>query len=119
MVKVKTSRPGAHTAVLCAAAITTLVGWAPAILALASALAAFAFGCEVNAAYARACPVLGTDISEALYMGFMSAFLIIFTAPAILASIVLWAVFIALRVQASRVAADGAHSPAPHADRSL
>ncbi|RYG18313.1 MAG: hypothetical protein EON96_05135 [Caulobacteraceae bacterium] len=87
-----------------AALATSLIGFAPLISATASVVTASMMGCEVNAAYARPCIVMGTDISEALYTGFMSLILILFTAPVILVAAVLWILFGVFRVRASTAA---------------
>lgn len=88
-----------------AASAASLIGVAPLISATASVATASLLGCEVNAAYARPCIVMGTDISEALYAGFMSLILMLFTAPVILIAVVLWILLGVFRVRASSAAA--------------
>ncbi len=92
------------------ALMSSLIGWAPLLAGLISAGAASAFGCEVNEAYARPCMVMGADISDALYTGFMSMFLLIFTAPIILISITLWIILAVSRMRSPPDAPGGANT---------
>lgn len=89
-----------------AALSSTLIGWAPLFAGLISSATTSALGCEVNEAYARPCILMGIDISDAIYNGFMSMFLLILTAPIIMISFVLWIIFAVFSIRSKR--ADGA-----------
>lgn len=97
-----------NTLLFWAALVSSLIGWAPLLAGLISAGAASAFNCQVNEAYARPCMVMGADISDALYNGFMAMFLLIFTAPIIMISLVLWIIFAVFSVRPKR--ANGANA---------
>ncbi|KMS51810.1 hypothetical protein V474_01875 [Novosphingobium barchaimii LL02] len=75
-----------------AASVLTVIGFGPILAALASAATTAALGCRVNEASAQQCIVLGTDISNLLYTGFMMGWLFFLTIPLALVALVLWVI---------------------------
>jgi hypothetical protein len=75
-----------------AASVLTVIGLGPILAALASAATTAALGCRVDEAAAQPCIVLGTDISNLLYTGFMMGWLFFLTLPLALVALVLWVI---------------------------
>lgn len=80
----------------------TVIGWLPfCAMALSSAVAAW-LGCGLNEAAAQPCTVAGVDVSEWLYVGFVSGWLMVYTLPLMLGTAVAWLVVGVKRFSAAR-----------------
>lgn len=77
------------------AAILTVIGFAPLVLAAASAAIANTLGCRLDEGSVHPCPAFGMDIGEQLYRGGMMMWLFFATAPIALLAVILWVVLAA------------------------
>lgn len=70
----------------------TVLSWFPAVAVLAAGGIAALLGCELDEGSAHACTVVGVDIGEWLYAGFVFGWLLLITLPLMFATAVAWVV---------------------------
>ncbi len=73
-------------------AIVTLASVAPLFSVIVSSMVASALGCSLDEGSAHPCMLAGADIGGALYTGFVLGWLMLLTAPIVLATALFWIV---------------------------